>query len=69
MPINHSITRKIDLEQLDLEHRVVLELLVKHGSRVTNGDLVKYAALQHVYLTWDQVRSIRSDLFFMQGGR
>jgi hypothetical protein len=59
-----------DPRELDFEHEFLLELLQIYGSSVTNSDLVEYAALCGVFLTWDQVRDLRHDLFFLQtGGR
>jgi hypothetical protein len=52
---------------MDLEHQIILDLLVAHGSASTNSDLVELAAEKYeVYLTWAQVADIRHDLFFMQ---
>jgi len=68
-----NFTYYVHHEQLDFEHAFLFELLQIYGSAVSNSDLVERAALCGVSLTWDQVREIRYDLFFLQqqqvGGR
>jgi hypothetical protein len=56
---------------MDQEHQIILDLLIEYGAQLTNMDLVELAADRGVRLTWDQVRSVRYDLFFVQlaGGR
>jgi hypothetical protein len=51
---------------MDREHQIILDLLIEHGAQLTNMDLVELAADRGVRLTWDQVRSVRYDLFFVQ---
>jgi len=51
---------------MDQEHQIILDLLIEHGAQLSNLELVELAADRGVRLTWDQVRSVRYDLFFVQ---